>query len=73
MLYKNVSKNTVKIRIAWDLAFYLVAGSINEMVDKSLNILQIANLLNSENDEMIPLACMTILKMPSNTPEKVRC
>ena len=68
---QKTGKNTIDIRITWHFTFNLVTRKVDEMGDKSFNISQIVYSFDTENDETIPLPCMTIPQMPFNAAKQV--
>jgi hypothetical protein len=61
----------VQVDFLRNSSFGLIPWGFNEMGDECFNILQVANLLNTEDDKTIPPPSMTVLEVPFDSAEQI--
>src|SRR2546426_9870511 len=71
MFHEHLTKNTVEVGITWHLAFDTIPACINELMDECFNVLQVTYLLDTEDDEAVPLPSMPVSEMPFDSTEEV--
>ena len=70
MVFDQCPQHAVEVCVAWDLSLVAVAASLNEMMQESLNVLQVLDLLDTEDDEVVPFPFVAILSVPTDAPNR---
>jgi len=70
---KLITQQAVEIRVLRHFSFYSVARGLGDLLKESLDVLQIGNALDTEDDEPVPPALVTIPEVTPNAAPKVLC